>query len=210
MPSSISYPKLHVVFRKPHTNLRINAVKKINGMCSFYPLQIIMPRLGWRWLVGFSLMPPLGVLLASFAIPESPRFLCVKGRTTEAQNILETVAKLNGEKLPPGIITSDRRRELVEEHSSSENSPLLSSASEKKKHSSNSFSQVLTLFSPELIRITLPLWFCFFSNLFLYYGIILLTSQLSGENICSMSNQLPAKKPVNLYINVFITSLAGI
>lgn len=159
-----------------------------------------MPRLGWRWLIGFSALPSLAILLISVFIPESPRYLCVKGKTMEAQGILIKVAEMNRTALPPGILISDQ-------HAPSERSPLLSSSEERKTHNIlNNLSSVITLFSSELIRITLPLWFLYFGNLFLYYGVILITSKLSSGKGTSVGLQT---KGMNLYFSVFITSLAG-
>lgn len=161
-----------------------------------------MPRLGWRWLIGFSALPSLAILLSSVFIPESPRYLCVKGKTMEAQGILMKVAEMNRTVLPPGILISDQSAP-----SESERSPLLSSTEERKTHNIlNNLSSVLTLFSSELIRITLPLWFLYFGNLFLYYGVILITSKLSRRESTLVGVQT---KGMNLYFSVFITSLAG-
>jgi hypothetical protein len=72
------------------------------------------------------------------------------------------------------------------------------------------FQSFLMLFSSKLIRTTLLLWELLFGNVFSYYGIILLTSELSsGQSRCG-SNLLKSENPDSLYINVFISNLAGI
>lgn len=123
-----------------------------------------MPRLGWRWLIGFSALPSLAILLSSTFIPESPRYLFVKGKTMEAQSILIKVAEMNQTTLPPGtliIISSNDQRttELAidQEPPLMEKPPLISSSHGEIRKSN--LSSVLTLFSPELISITLSLWF---------------------------------------------------
>lgn len=75
-------------------------------------LQLIMPRQGWRWLLALSSLPSLLLLLFFWVTPESPMYLCLKGRTAEARHILEKMAKINGSSLPSGALVSDRECEL--------------------------------------------------------------------------------------------------
>ncbi|CAK7345858.1 unnamed protein product [Dovyalis caffra] len=46
---------------------------------------------------------------------ESPRYLCMKGRMNDANNILEKIARLNQSKLPPGQLVPDSTMGLDEE-----------------------------------------------------------------------------------------------
>ncbi|KAI8542449.1 hypothetical protein RHMOL_Rhmol08G0138600 [Rhododendron molle] len=171
-------------------------------------LQIIMPSLGWRWLLGLSTLPCFVLLLFYVLIPETPRYLCNKGRTSEAQAVLEKVATLNGTKLPPGILVSDHLTD-GNEFALLEDTHLLTSCKKKTKESGTS-SSPLVLFSPKLIRTTFLLWIVYFGNTFSYYGIVLLTSELSSEqSTCSSRAVLSGNsQDSSLYINVFITSLA--
>lgn len=184
-----------------------------------YPvcLQFVMPTLGWRWLLALSSLPSSLLLLFYSAAPESPRFLCLKGRTTEALSVLEKIARLNGKKLPSGNLISDHQIELQEKSPPSEDSHLLSPRSDgddtTKGMDSNDgggVSSVLMLFSPELVKSTLLLWLVFFGNAFSYYGLVLLTSELStGDSKC-VPNQKHSEKSHDVsYKNVFITSFAG-
>ncbi|XP_058228658.1 organic cation/carnitine transporter 7-like isoform X2 [Rhododendron vialii] len=170
---------------------------------------IIMPSLGWRWLLGLSTLPCFALLLFYVLIPETPRYLCNKGRTSEAQAVLEKVATLNGTKLPPGILVSDHLTDGNEEFTLLEDTHLLTSSKKKTKESGTS-SSPLVLFSPKLIRTTFLLWIVYFGNTFSYYGIVLLTSELSSEqSTCSSRAVLSGNiQDSSLYINVFITSLA--
>lgn len=46
----------------------------------------------WRWMLGAETLPALAYLLATFAIPESPRWLCVNcGETEKARAILASI-----------------------------------------------------------------------------------------------------------------------
>lgn len=167
-----------------------------------------MPRLGWRWLLAVSSIPSFLIVLFYGLTPESPRFLCMKGRTTEAHHILENGALLNRKNLPDGILVSDdHMTELNDDYASLEDAHLISSTEKKPKNSS-----MVTIFSSKLTKTTLLLWILYFGNTFSYYGIILLTSELSSDQSkCSSSTALHLgnTKDASLYIDVFITSLAG-
>ncbi|KAM7480904.1 hypothetical protein LguiB_005487 [Lonicera macranthoides] len=112
-------------------------------------------------------------------------------------------------KLPHGILVSDDHiTELNEDYASLEDTHLISLIEKKPKNSS-----MVTIFSSKLIKTTLLLWFLYFGNMFSYYGIILLTSELSSDQSkCSSSTTLPLgnTKDASLYIDVFITSLAEV
>lgn len=183
----------------------------------FCLLQVVMPKLGWRWLLAFSSVPSSLLLLCySFTI-ESPRYLCAKGRREEALLILEKISRINGTKLPPGMLVSDREVAVEANCSASEDRHLLSPKAADESVKSKSvqpatgwFSSLTMLLSPELARSTLLLWTVFFGNAFSYYGLVLLTTQLnSGKNKCFTSGvQSETPEGVN-YQDVLITSFAG-
>ncbi|XP_052176269.1 organic cation/carnitine transporter 7 isoform X2 [Diospyros lotus] len=175
----------------------------------------VMPTLGWRWLLGLSALPSSLLLLFYSITPESPRYLSMKGRTNEALNILEKVAKRNSTKLPPGILISDCQIKLHEKCTESEDSHLLSvetkedeSANyiESNKEDTSSLSMLL---SPKLLRSTLLLWVVFFGNAFSYYGLVLLTTELNNGNNKCRPTELQSNDSQDVsYRDVFITSFA--
>ncbi|CAK7345860.1 unnamed protein product [Dovyalis caffra] len=174
---------------------------------------IVMPRLGWRWLLALSSLPSIAMVLFYSLVPESPRYLCMKGRIADAHNILEKIARLNQSKLPPGMLVSDSKLELDEEFAASEDTPLLYSTRKMDLDFRSGFSSFFTIFSSKLIRTTLLLWELYFGNVFSYYGIMLLASELSrGQSKCGSSTALQSEnlQDDSLYVNVFITSLAEI
>ncbi|KAL0308354.1 UNVERIFIED_CONTAM: Organic cation/carnitine transporter 7 [Sesamum radiatum] len=87
---------------------------------------IVMPTLGWRWLLALSALPALLVVIFSVFVPESPRYLFAEGRTNEAFGILKKVALMNRKTLPAGILVSDQTKHPDEENSPSMETPLLS------------------------------------------------------------------------------------
>ncbi|XP_073308377.1 organic cation/carnitine transporter 7-like [Primulina huaijiensis] len=168
---------------------------------------IVSPNLGWRWLVALSSVLAFIVLLLYGFVPESPRFLCMKGRIMEARSILENAALINRISLGTGMLISDQRHD---HYTASENTHLLSPKRDGTHDCNSSSSSVSVLFSLKLIRTNLLLWFLYFGNTFSYYGIILLTSELSsGESKCANIRLHSAKgQNSGLYVDVFLTSLA--
>ncbi|KAM7477314.1 hypothetical protein LguiA_025527 [Lonicera macranthoides] len=171
---------------------------------------IIIPRLRWRWLLALSTVPAFTALLFYGITHESPRYLCLKGRTIDAYNVLKRVADVNQKELPSGKLLSEQMHSSDEGFSPSENTHLLSSTRIKAVASKTGFfSTALLLFSTKLIRTTVLLWVVFFGNSFAYYGIILLTSELSsGGSKCSPFTLHSDDSRDASYRDVFVTSLA--
>ncbi|KAK4414924.1 Organic cation/carnitine transporter 7 [Sesamum alatum] len=171
---------------------------------------IIMPRLGWRWLLALSSVPCLAAFVLYFLTIESPRYLYLKGRTTDAHNVLKKMASINRAKLPSGILVSDKMSELDEELTTSENTELLSTTGNKSTSPNLGLSLLFTLLSSSLIKTTLLMWVIYFANSFLYYGVVLMTSEFSSRQSKCGANVLHSNQSTDssLYRNVFITSFA--
>lgn len=142
----------------------------------------------------------------------------MKGRKGDALAILEKIARVNGRKLPPGVLISDSHIELEEKSEFSEDAKLISSAREKNGVASpksagsqkSGVSLLKMLLSPELVRSTLLLWVVFFGNAFTYYGLVLLTTELNNNSNRCVQKQLPSGNHQDVsYKDVFITSFAG-
>ncbi|XP_059283396.1 organic cation/carnitine transporter 7-like [Lycium ferocissimum] len=160
---------------------------------------MIMPRLGWRWLLALSSMPSFAALLLFVFTVESPRYLCAVGRTKDACDILKKIAVVNKTQLPPRKLVSSQ---LTEE--------LLSPGKIKVPNLKSGFSSLLMLLSPTLLRNTLLIWVVYIGNSFSYYGIILLTSLFSSGRCQHSSIALSMKDDQSLYTNVLINSFAEI
>ncbi|CAA2977566.1 organic cation carnitine transporter 7-like [Olea europaea subsp. europaea] len=175
----------------------------------------VMPRLGWRWLLALSALPSSLLLLFYFITPESPRYLCAKGRKGDALAILEKIAQVNGRKLPSGILVSDLYIELGEKCTASEDKELISPRENNSENPEcmdthkGGVSSLFMLLSPELIRSTLLLWMVFFGNAFSYYGLVLLTTELNtGDTMCKHTEEQSKNHKSVSYKDVFITSFA--
>lgn len=172
---------------------------------------IVMPRLGWRWLVGLSSIPCFIALALYGPTPESPRYLCAKGKMSEAREILEKLAKLNNKTLPSGKLITDHDVETNEGVvSTSADTDLVLKSKSGAAILKEGFRTIIVLLSSKLYRTTLSVWILFFGNAFSYYGLILLTSKLSSKNNDCVSSSEHKKHllDTNVYLNVFITTLA--
>lgn len=174
-----------------------------------------MPRFGWRWLLALSALPSFLLLIFYGVAPESPRYLCMKGRTEDAMHVMRRVAIVNQKTLPYGTLVSECKVELGEKLNSPEDAKLIpvqnqNTSNEDGESKIGGIHVLYRILSSPLIRSTLLLWMDFFGNAFAYYGVVLLTSELVNEKRCS--GMLHSNKSVvgaNPYKDVFITSFAG-
>ncbi|KAH9518620.1 hypothetical protein Btru_005805 [Bulinus truncatus] len=112
---------------------------------------IVVPSLGWRWLLGFSAVPVLVACFGLYFIPESARFLTAAGYIDDATSILEKAAKINKSKLPEGKLVQSKNIQL---------------------------GRLRDVFSREYLRSTLQLWFLWFGVAFTYYGMVLANAEI--------------------------------
>ncbi|KAL6575301.1 hypothetical protein OROMI_012586 [Orobanche minor] len=175
---------------------------------------IIIPRLGWRWLLALSSVPCLLAFAFYFLTVESPRYLHLKGKLTDAHIILKKIAAVNKSEFPSGTLVSHQPSSEHEEgNSTSENGQFLSIRKHKINISIPGLSLLVTLLLSSLVKTTLLLWVIYFANSFAYYGVVLLTSELSSvQSKCGVILLYSNKSSTgsSLYRNVFITSLAEI
>ncbi|XP_054612457.1 synaptic vesicle 2-related protein isoform X2 [Dunckerocampus dactyliophorus] len=111
----------------------------------------IMPALGWRWLLILSAAPLAIFICFCFCLPESPRFDLLNGNRAKAMATLQYMAQENGKALPRGTMVCNIH---------------------------NKHGRLRDLFTPQYYKTTLLLWFLWFSYAFIYYGIILLTTEM--------------------------------
>jgi len=105
----------------------------------------------WQLFVILCAIPcAISSILAIFVVPESPRWLCARGRSDEALVVLRNAARTNGQEDPLALFPEGTILTSEEEHST-----------------------VCDLFSPQWKWITLRLWGTWFGFSLLYYGTIL-------------------------------------
>lgn len=192
-------------------------------LCS--PSQLVMPGFGWRWLLALSSLPSFALLLFFPITLESPQYLCMKGRTNDATQVLTTMARVNQVSLPPGKLvtgtgtgTHNYKADDYEEEEQELDELLpviVPSEPITDGNKIGGLNAVLKLLGPNLLRPTILLWTVFLAQAFLYYGLVLLTSELSsGNRDCAFEEKEEEVHHVhvsdaNLYNSVFITSIGG-
>lgn len=105
---------------------------------------LVVPSLGWRWLLGISALPGLIIFFIRRHVPESPRYLLVSGEAGKARQVLEQVARYNGTELPEGELSAPPPAAR---------------------------GRVRDLWTPSLARTTVLLWVIWFSISLGYYGV---------------------------------------
>ncbi|XP_072338043.1 synaptic vesicle 2-related protein isoform X2 [Scyliorhinus torazame] len=122
---------------------------------------VVMPTLGWRWLLILSAVPLMIFAVLCFWLPESARYDVLSGNQEKAIATLKRIATENGAPMPLGKLIVARQ--------------------EDRGH-------IRDLFTPQFRKTTILLWFIWFSNAFSYYGLVLLTTELfQAGDVCSMS-----------------------
>ncbi|XP_022174430.1 synaptic vesicle 2-related protein [Myzus persicae] len=129
---------------------------------------IVMPTLGWKWLLVLSTAPLLGFACVCPWLPESAKYLVTNGQTDKAIDTLKKVAHDNGKPMLLGRLVVD---DVVLE----------------EKH--GRFSDLLL---PQLRVSSILLWFIWLVCAFCYYGIVLMSTGLfeSSNNIRTCSSNL--------------------
>ncbi|XP_049645348.1 LOW QUALITY PROTEIN: synaptic vesicle 2-related protein [Suncus etruscus] len=120
---------------------------------------VVMPSLGWRWLLLLSALPLLLFAILCFWLPESARYDVLSGNQEKAMATLKRIAAENGAPMPLGKLIISRQEDR---------------------------GKIRDLFTPPFRWTTLLLWFIWFSNAFSYYGLVLLTTELfQAGDVCS-------------------------
>ncbi|XP_060839120.1 synaptic vesicle 2-related protein isoform X2 [Rhopalosiphum padi] len=128
---------------------------------------IVMPTLGWKWLLVLSTAPLLGFACVCPWLPESAKYLVTNGQTDKAIDTLKKVAHDNGKPMLLGRLVVD---DVVLE--------------EKR-------GRFTDLLLPQLRVSSVLLWFIWLVCAFCYYGIVLMSTGLfesSNNNRTCSSN----------------------
>uniref|UniRef100_A0A8C6LRA9 SVOP-like n=1 Tax=Nothobranchius furzeri TaxID=105023 RepID=A0A8C6LRA9_NOTFU len=122
---------------------------------------LVVPTLGWRWMIRFSVTPSIILIFLFRFIPESARYNVSAGNMGAALKTLQRIAKMNRASLPPG--------------------QLAESATVRSFR-----AQTFTLSSSP--RTHLLSWFV---ASFAYYGSVLSSSELLEKNLLCVTNADP-------------------
>ncbi|XP_070571836.1 synaptic vesicle 2-related protein-like [Ptychodera flava] len=113
---------------------------------------VVMPTLGWRWLLIFSALPVLIFAISCKWMPESARYHVICGQQEKAFQTLKRIALDNNKPMPLGKL-------------------VVRTVKEKR-------GKFTDLFTPELRKTSVILMFIWFANAFSYYGLVLMTTEL--------------------------------
>ncbi|CAD7696865.1 unnamed protein product [Ostreobium quekettii] len=168
---------------------------------------IIMPRLGWRMLVGLSAIPMVFLLVFFPFIPESPHWLAVTGQMDKAEQVLQRIAKFNGKPMPSGHLTMPPKDAPLPVHNPPKWWNLFGWVWVKMRMLTDQLSRLLV---PALKKTTLLLWFIWVTNALGYYGMVMLATELHGERNEACLVEEPDKPDMrdNDYRDIFITTTA--
>ena len=122
---------------------------------------ITLKTVGYRWMLIITAMPIFVLLGMFFCVPESIRYLLAKGRYDRANRLLRRMSKVNKMQLPPGNLK-------VLNHNTNEFAPM---SSKVKAICNNSYRH-------DTIMLTI-IWI---SNAAIYYGVVLLSTELIQLN----------------------------
>ncbi|XP_051008400.1 putative transporter SVOPL [Acomys russatus] len=117
---------------------------------------VVIPTIGWRWLIRIASIPGIILIMAFKFIPESARFNVSAGNTKAALDTLESIAKMNRSVMPEG--------RLVE--------PIL----DKR-------GRFADLLDSKYLRSTLQIWVIWLGISFAYYGVILASAELLERDL---------------------------
>ncbi|XP_029351494.1 putative transporter SVOPL isoform X2 [Echeneis naucrates] len=122
---------------------------------------LVVPVLGWRWMIRISVTPSVILIFLFKFIPESARYQVSAGNVDAAVKTLQWIADMNRSSLPTG--------QLVEPAETGRGNWRI-------------------LLSPSLRRTSLLLWFSWFVASFSYYGSVLSSSELLEKNLLCVTN----------------------
>ncbi len=115
----------------------------------------VVPNYGWQWMFYIGALPAILALFLRTLLPESPRWLAVRGRAAEADAVMSMIEaetqKATAQPLPPVqpvVATRDQRASLSD------------------------------LFGPIYLRRTLVVWVIWFAAYFINYGLVIWLSTI--------------------------------
>ncbi|XP_023045818.2 putative transporter SVOPL [Piliocolobus tephrosceles] len=117
---------------------------------------VVIPTIGWRWLIRIASIPGIILIMAFKFIPESARFNVSTGNTRAALATLNHIARMNRSVMPEG--------KLVE--------PVLGKR-----------GRFADLLDAKYLRTTLQIWVIWLGISFAYYGVILASAELLERDL---------------------------
>ena len=129
----------------------------IGGMSTVAASFFVVPRVGWRWMMGAASLPIVPALIALKFAPESPRFLLSTGRSRECADALISICRDNGmlDSLPGHKLPTEKKLMLH---------PAQNSTPKTASDSSHTSSLASRLPSYRIMATLVPLAFVWLFN----------------------------------------------
>jgi len=148
--------------------------------------------ISWRWYAGFVATPAATcAILSLFFLPESPRYLFIKGRLKETVRVLNYISSVNRRPCPVSK-TSDLIPSLSVNHSVED--------LKKRLKEDNKSDPFWMLFHPKILRVTVLMCVIWWSLSFGWYGLILWIPELFDKSGFD----------VNVYESAFLVSASNL
>lgn len=170
---------------------------------------LVLPTLGWRWLLGISAVPQVLLVLLYPLLPESPYWLASKGRQLAAEKVLAKVARINKASLPSGSLEVSCAAPTTTSNENARKTEKQRGACGFFKPICNMFKSCGALYTKELRTTTLLLHFIWAACSIGYYGLVILTTELHLEGGKACEGGAPTFGQED-YLNIFITTLAEV
>lgn len=139
----------------------------------------LLNKYGWRLLVVVSTIPYVVLLLLLPLVPESPRYLLVKGKTEQAQAVLKKVMRVSRADMPEGqlqpLLAGDDSSCKVAEDEPQGCGWLLRKLAAA---AGNVWLALKQMLGPRLWMTTLTLVFTWMVAAFVYYGLVTLLTHV--------------------------------
>ena len=189
----------------------INLFWTLGSMLESALAWIVLPRLSWRVLLLVSTAPLFGLIVCVLLVPESPLYSMSANRAEDAKATLRRVAETNGKSLPRGTLVPSMSN-TRDEHALDARTP----------YGERTFGQkyipkgLRALLGAKHRKTSLLVWFIFFGVAFLYYGVVLLNTQLhvmdsedSDGDIKCLTHGAPDLSNAE-YFEIFLDSFAEV
>ncbi|XP_065196292.1 synaptic vesicle 2-related protein-like isoform X1 [Sycon ciliatum] len=153
---------------------------------------LIIPGLGWKYLMAINHTPHFIVIAILLYLPESPRFLLKHGFHREAKECLRRMAEVNGARLPVGELVSEEEKDEAVRQGN-----VFANQEKRVKYHDSFFG----LYQTKVLRTTtVMLNLIWFSLFFAEYGMYFFSTEML-KNLHRHDDGAPLEPPTTV-INV--------
>ncbi len=175
--------------------------------CSYTIGEILLGVIGmnvthFRTLLQISYTPLLAVIFYFWLIPESVRWLAIKGRRDEATKIILGAAKVNSIKL------SEKVLDMIKASKTTTEQKRITNQLENSNYESHDQPFVAVFRSKTLLKRLLICSFCWITNALVYYGLSLNSVNLAGSKYVNFILVCAAEIP-GYFITIFVMEKVG-